>query len=140
MDQDEDMLNPARPNPDPTTSTSSRQRSRPRRSPSRTAAGAVLALLLALLVPAALAPAQALAANPMGSLDSVSIAANGSVDLYGWAADPDAPTSPVRVEFWDNGSYRAATVANRPRPDVATAFPAFGPNHGFLYEVALPDG
>jgi hypothetical protein len=140
MDQDEDMLNPARPNPDPTTSTSSRQRSRPRRSPSRTAAGAVLALLLALLVPAALAPAQALAANPMGSLDSVSIAANGSVDLYGWAADPDAPTSPVRVEFWDNGSYRIATVASRPRPDVATAYPAFGPNHGFLYEVALPDG
>jgi hypothetical protein len=100
----------------------------------------VLTLLLALLVPAALAPAPALAANPMGSLDSVSLADNGSVDLYGWAADPDAPTSPVRVEFWDNGSYRIATVARQPRPDVAAVYPAYGPNHGFYYEVALPDG
>ncbi|HEU5270260.1 MAG TPA: fibronectin type III domain-containing protein, partial [Jatrophihabitans sp.] len=50
------------------------------------------------------------------------------------------PTSLVRVEFWDNGSYRIATVARLPRPDVAAAYPAYGPNHGFWYEVALPDG
>jgi len=105
----------------------------------RTAGLAVLTLLLAMLLPVTFAPA-AHAANPLGSLDSVTLADNGSVDLYGWAADPDKPTSPVRVEFWDNGSYRIATVASRPRPDVGTAYPAFGPNHGFLTEVALPDG
>lgn len=145
------MLNPARPRPDTPTSRRQHLRTGPaaalrRRSsallarPRRTAGVAVLTLLLAMLVPAALAPAQAGAASPIGSLDSVTLADNGSVDLYGWAADPDAPTSPVRVEFWDNGAYRIATVANRSRPDVGNAYPSFGPNHGFLYEIALPDG
>ena len=139
MDQDEDMHNPRTRRP---AIASPVRRDRPRQTRhgrARTAGLAVLALLLAMLVPAVLAaPAQA--ADPIGSLDSVTLAANGSVDLYGWAADPDAPTSLVRVEFWDNGSWRAAVVANQPRPDVAAALPAYGPTHGFLYELALPDG
>jgi Fibronectin type III domain len=137
MDQDEDMHTPVRPHP---ASKTARSRWRPLSSGrSRTAGVGALALLVALLVPAAFA-APAHAASPLGSLDSVTIADNGKVDLYGWAADPDVGTSPVRVEFWDNGSYRIATVANRPRPDVGTAYPALGPNHGFLSEIALPDG
>jgi hypothetical protein len=159
MDQDEDMLNPRR---DTTTTRryrppsrlakprpASRRPASPRPAATGRPAGrrrrhivwaAVLALLVAMLVPAVLTPSPALAADPMGSLDSVSLADNGSVDLYGWAADPDAPTSPVRVEFWDNGSYQIATVADQSRPDVARVYPAYGPNHGFLYELALPDG
>src|SRR4051794_19808134 len=139
MDQDEDMHIPARPHP-PTVTPHRRRPHRSSAGRGRTAGLAVLTLLLAMLLPTAFAPVPAHAANPLGSLDSVTLADNGSVDLYGWAADPDKPTSPVRVEFWDNGSYRIATVANRPRPDVGTAYPAFGPDHGFLTEVALPDG
>ncbi|MFL6161299.1 MAG: fibronectin type III domain-containing protein [Jatrophihabitantaceae bacterium] len=100
----------------------------------------MLVLLASMLVPATVAPAPATAASPTGSLDSATVVADGNVELYGWAADPDAPTSPVRVEFWDNGSYKIATVAQQSRPDVATAYPQFGPNHGFRYEVPLPDG
>ena len=105
----------------------------------RTTGLSVLVLLLAMLVPATFA-APAIAASPIGSLDSVTVVADGSVEVYGWAVDPDQPTLPARVEFWDNGSYRAATMAGVVRPDVAAAYPQYGSRHGFRYDLALPDG
>jgi hypothetical protein len=102
----------------------------------------VLAVLAALLLPAAFAPAKAHAAthDPVGSLDSVTASASGTAVIFGWAADPDVPTSPLRVEFSDNGAYRTATIARTARPDVASAFPQYGATHGFLYSLALADG
>jgi hypothetical protein len=102
----------------------------------------VLAVLVALLVPFALASSKAHADShdPMGSLDSVTVTSTGAVELYGWAADIDNPTAPLRVIFYDNGKYQIAFIARGLRYDVAAAYPQFGAAHGYTYDLNLPDG
>jgi hypothetical protein len=71
--------------------------------------------------------------DPLGSLDVVS-AANGSVRVAGWAFDPNT-TSPIDVHVYV-GTNGTAVRADGDRPDVAAAFPAAGPKHG--YDAVVP--
>lgn len=78
--------------------------------------------------------------QPVGFLDSVTARGGGAIGLYGWAVDPDTPTRAISVHIYltkSNGA-RVGTgglTANRSRPDAGTAYPAYGPNHG--YETVL---
>lgn len=108
----------------------------------RTVFLAVLAVLAALLVPAAFGPAKAHADSnsPIGSFDSLTVTDAGLARVYGWAADPNAATTASKVWFSDNGKYVITWIASQSRPDVGASLPAYGPNHGFLYDLTLPDG
>lgn len=67
--------------------------------------------------------------DPMGSLDSA-VATPDGVRVSGWAIDPDVGP-PIDVHFYLDGQGVGITTAAAPRADLAGAFPAFGPNHGF---------
>ncbi|HEX2902738.1 MAG TPA: fibronectin type III domain-containing protein [Jatrophihabitans sp.] len=102
----------------------------------------MLAVLIALLVPTAFTATKAHADthSPIGSFDSLTVTSAGLVRVYGWAADPDVPTSPIKVWFTDNGAYQLSWIASQSRPDVGAAMPAYGSNHGILYDLTLADG
>jgi len=68
--------------------------------------------------------------NPYGSLDGVSVDSTGTIDVGGWAIDPDT-ASPVDVHVYVNGRFAGAISADGDRGDVGKAFPAYGDRHGF---------
>src|SRR5262249_1641677 len=72
----------------------------------------------------------------VGHLDSVSFVPGQGVRLAGWAADFDAPTTPVDVHVYINGSAYDLGTASLSRPDVDNAYPDLAPNHGF--DVTVP--
>jgi GH25 family lysozyme M1 (1,4-beta-N-acetylmuramidase) len=67
--------------------------------------------------------------SPFGAFDQAS-GGHGTLNVSGWAADPDDP-SPLAVHVYVDGTPTMALAADRPRSDVGRAFPASGPNHGF---------
>ncbi len=78
--------------------------------------------------------------NPFGVLDNAELAANQSnVRVRGWALDPDT-TGSIAVHTYIDGVYAGATTANSYRPDVGTAYPGFGNNHGFEAQYAIGVG
>ncbi len=80
-------------------------------------------------------------ASPFGVLDVVS-GGQGTISVSGWAIDPDA-AGPVMVHVYvysslvESVSY--ATLADRPRPDVAAVFGG-GANRGFAATYATGAG
>ena len=76
--------------------------------------------------------------NPFGNFESVTTGP-GEVFVSGWAIDPDS-TAPINVDVWVDGAFTAKLTANVPRPDVASAYPGYGPNHGFNGAVPVPAG
>jgi hypothetical protein len=94
-----------------------------------------------------LVPGTALAAvtagcySPQGSLDAaVNVNVQGNqVQVTGWAWDQDSP-APVTVHVSVDGAVVAGTAANLPRPDVAGAVPAAGPNRGYQVTVTATPG
>lgn len=82
---------------------------------------------------------------PNGHVDAVRSVGNSHIEVKGWTSDPDTPTTPTSIGIFVGGqpghafvSYPA--VANKSRPDVAAAFPALGPLHGFDVTVAARPG
>ena len=71
--------------------------------------------------------------NPKGYLDSVT-GGRGSVSARGWAADPDLPSYPVKVDVYIDGRMRGRFSTAVARPDVAAAM-RVGPNQGFAFTV-----
>lgn len=71
--------------------------------------------------------------SPVGQLES-STTASGSATLTGWALDPDT-TDAADVEVRVGGVPVVRTPADRSRPDIAAAYPTFGPLHGFAVTV-----
>jgi hypothetical protein len=67
-----------------------------------------------------------------GPFGNVEVVQGGSdqVRVAGWAIDPDT-TGPIDVHIYIDGVGRRNVRADRPRPDVAAAYPAFGQHHGF---------
>lgn len=63
-----------------------------------------------------------------------------TMQVFGWAADPDALTAPIDVHIYVDDVFVTAATANRSRPDVATAFPGFGANHGFDVPIVPSPG
>jgi hypothetical protein len=77
--------------------------------------------------------------TPFGSFDSASRAGAGAIRVTGWTIDPDLVFS-VDVHVYVNGAFAAALPATTNRPDVASAYPLFGPHHGFDVTLAAPNG
>jgi hypothetical protein len=77
--------------------------------------------------------------DPKGDLDSVGSPAPGRVRVTGWAFDPSAPAETASIRAYVGGEsgqpgaerQELGPVAAQPRPDVAAAHRAAGPNHGF---------
>jgi hypothetical protein len=75
---------------------------------------------------------------PGGTLDVVQ-GQSGGVRIAGWSIDPDT-TGPVQVHVYVNGVWTAAITANTSRPDVGSAHPGYGDQHGFDTTVPLAAG
>lgn len=75
--------------------------------------------------------------DPFGVLDVVSVS-GGQVTVAGWAIDPDT-ADPIDVHVYVGAAGRAFT-ANVPRPDVGSAYPGYGDNHGFRATVPIAAG
>jgi hypothetical protein len=80
----------------------------------------------------------AVSGNPFGNLDAAA-ATSGGITASGWAIDPDT-NAPITVHVYVDGRWGGASSANSPRPDVGTAFPAYGDNHGYQITVAADAG
>jgi hypothetical protein len=76
--------------------------------------------------------------EPFGNLDSARDV-GGAIRVRGWSVDnSDYAQSTVRI-FLDGNLVRE-TTANLSRPDVAWAYPAFGPNRGFDLQIPTTPG
>jgi len=73
--------------------------------------------------------------DPIGGFDSA-VGGESNVRLTGWAIDGNT-TGPIDVHIYIDDQPRASVRADKPRPDVEAAYPAWGPNHGF--DVTIPD-
>ena len=76
------------------------------------------------------------AGSPLGNGDAATGAIAAS-KVAGWAFDPDTPQTAVEIHAYVDGAAgtgaRGLSLgrASTSRPDVAKAYPAAGPNHGF---------
>ena len=74
---------------------------------------------------------------PTGALDAITVG-ESSVTVSGWAIDPDT-AAPIAVHVYvDRTGY--GFVANRDRPDVARAYPAYGAAHGYSERLTVAPG
>src|SRR4051794_37902815 len=64
----------------------------------------------------------------------------GGMRFSGWTIDPSSPKTPITAYVLVDGKVAGRTVANLARPDVATAHPSAGPNHGFRFKVLVKEG
>ena len=79
--------------------------------------------------------------DPKGNFEAMSQVSAG-VRLTGWALDPDTSNS-IEVDVYEGtccANPRGAFMANLSRPDVGSAYPGYGDNHGFDITLALPEG
>lgn len=76
--------------------------------------------------------------NPIGSAEQIAVG-NGKVWAAGWAWDQDS-TSAVRIWIVIDGALTYTVLAQNPRPDVARAYPAAGPNRGFVVGFNVQNG
>jgi hypothetical protein len=79
--------------------------------------------------------------NPFGHIDRLARAPGGpdaTVRLSGWLIDPNT-TAPIDVHVSVAGAGTAHPAAIM-RPDVASAYPVWGPRHGFDVSVAAGEG
>jgi hypothetical protein len=75
---------------------------------------------------------------PFGWLDSSQVVGS-QVTIKGWAIDAGTAAS-IDVHLHVDGVGRAVTTANVNRPDIATAYPGYGPQHGYSFTVSDPAG
>jgi hypothetical protein len=64
---------------------------------------------------------------------------SGGYVIEGWAIDPEI-AGPITVIVHVDDHLNRVVAADTPRPDVAAAFPDYGPNHGFIAYNALDPG
>jgi len=72
-----------------------------------------------------------------GSVDMVAETTGDNVRVAGWAIDPKT-TQPITVAVYVDGVLSTDVSASGARTDVATAFPAFGADHGYDVTVPVP--
>lgn len=87
-------------------------------------------------------PAHADAGDPVGSFDSTSVRWSAVYyyglslwQIYGWAADPDAPGQTLDVHIYVDGQQQPVIHTGEPRPDVAAVVPFAGDNSGWSSNV-----
>jgi len=66
---------------------------------------------------------------PFGNFEAIRIV-DGRLSATGWTIDPDTASS-IDVHLYVDGRFVSSVTADRPRPDVAAAFPGYLDNHGF---------
>lgn len=71
-----------------------------------------------------------ISAVPFGALDGA------SPTVVGWAIAP-ATADSIAVDIYVDGAYVSRAPADIPRADVAAAWPAYGPAHGFSTTVPI---
>jgi hypothetical protein len=77
---------------------------------------------------------------PDGVVDAYAPVGDGRLRVSGWAVDRSVPSAPVGVHFYVDGQYQRAVQATNSRPDIASAFPGAGPQHGFSEIFDLTPG
>jgi hypothetical protein len=78
--------------------------------------------------------------DPFGNLEEARTVGGGQVQVTGWVWDPDSGTSASPVHIYVDGQYRAQLTAGGSRADIAAAFPAAGPGHGFQTRLSIASG
>ena len=78
--------------------------------------------------------ASAQTGDPFGAVDSI-IPGPGNVRMKGWMIDPDA-SAPIKLHVYIDNTFKGEFTADGSRPDVASAYPGYGPVHGF--DVTVP--
>lgn len=78
------------------------------------------------------------AGSPRGQLDQLTTS-NQKITVAGWAFDPDQ-SGPIIVQVYVDGQYAAMGWASSSRPDVASAYPAAGPDHGYTISATAGPG
>lgn len=76
--------------------------------------------------------------TPFGSLDTVTTA-TGGVHVGGWVLDPDT-AAPDGFTVYVDQTPMLSGIANASRPDVGSAYPGYGNNHGVEADVYVPAG
>ena len=76
--------------------------------------------------------------NPFGELEMAKGGVFGTIDLTGWAIDPDTDRF-LRLHAYVDGEFAGSGRADQPRPDLVD-YGAFGPNHGFDFSVEAARG
>ncbi|MFN2560178.1 MAG: C40 family peptidase [Jatrophihabitans sp.] len=102
----------------------------------------VLALVAMGAAAAIQSPASAAAPgphDPFGSASAGTVVAGG-VRFTGWAVDPDARTSDVRISIIQDGRYRTASAVTSVANAAVTTTYSAGPTPGFVIVAPLPTG
>lgn len=80
------------------------------------------------------------AVNPIGASSGIArVGITNTVAVSGWALDADS-TGTVSVQITSDGKVLQNIPANIANPSIATAWPAYGGNHGFAANVTLDPG
>lgn len=79
------------------------------------------------------------AADPRGNLEGATVT-GGDVTVSGWVIDPDEPATSVDLHVYVDDRWGGALRADADRPDVAAAYPGYGPAHGFSFQRTLAPG
>ncbi|AYG04285.1 cell wall-binding repeat-containing protein [Gryllotalpicola protaetiae] len=115
------------------------------RSTGLAAALTAVAVAIALVAPTRAAADETAGADLVGAFDSAAFVAGEGVVLSGWAIDlnaPQAANSFIDLTWSDGSQTRDHSTeyyhVSDPRPDVAAAYPAAGPDHGFSWVWGLP--
>ena len=74
---------------------------------------------------------------PFGNYESLIVSGN-TATVSGWAIDSDT-AAPIKVHIYVGGAG-AEYAADESRPDVGSAYPSAGANHGFTETLTLPVG
>ncbi|MGN8049771.1 hypothetical protein ACTJKO_08760 [Curtobacterium sp. 22159] len=86
---------------------------------------------------ASCATVRSVASVPDGRVDAVT-AVTGGISVTGWAIDGDT-ASPINVDVYVDGVGRRI-AANVSRPDIASAYPAYGAAHGYQTTISAEPG
>lgn len=73
--------------------------------------------------------------RPFGAFDAIRPTAPGQARVVGWVVDPDT-TDPIAIHVYADGTPLLAAWADVNRPDMASAAPGYGTNHGFDVAVS----
>ena len=75
-----------------------------------------------------------LSGDPIGVTDAITAGPDGRISLSGWVLDPDTEDSP-EVHVYVDGRGHNLGRATGDRPDIGSAFPAYGAAHGFSWSA-----
>jgi cell wall-associated NlpC family hydrolase len=83
--------------------------------------------------------AEIAAQSPVGALESARAAGSSSIQLTGWASDPNSLATSLKVVAYLDGSAAATVTAAVPRPDLVTSKHT-GPAAGYSFTIPAGTG